>query len=309
MILFASGRTDIPAFYADWLINRIHAGFVDVRNPYFGQQVTRYRLDPDVVDCLVFCTKNPMPLIPLLGELKGFPLYFFVTITPYGKEIEPFVPQKERVMEAVRELAAKIGQEQVAWRYDPIFVDSTYTVAAHIRAFRSMAEKLRGATERCIISFVDLYEKTKKNFSGIREVRMEDRRFLAESLARIGREAGISLESCAEKEGLENTGVKKGCCVSRKIVERASGQPLRKQLPIQRLREHCSCLAMHDIGAYNSCPHLCRYCYANYNASLVRQNFACHDADSPLLIGQPQAGDVLHEAEQESYKENQLLLF
>ena len=225
-----------------------------------------------------------------------------------GKDIEPLVPPKEQVIGSVEELAALLGQKRVAWRYDPIFVNDSYSVASHIRSFREMAEKLHGSTKRCIISFVDLYEKTKKNFPGIREVSAEDRCFLAEALARIGRETDISIESCAEN-GLANTGVQRGCCVSRSIIEQVTESPLRKQLPIQKQRENCACLATHDIGAYNSCPHLCRYCYANYSAQRVKQNFAQHDAQSPLLIGQPLPGDILHEAEQESFRETQLLLF
>ena len=148
MIIFASGRTDIPAFYSEWFINRIRAGFVDVRNPYVPQKVTRYRLEPKIVDCLVFCTKNPKPLIPYLDELKNFGTYFFVTITPYGKEIEPNVPEKQTVIETFAELSQKIGKEKVCWRYDPIFVDSTYTVATHIREFKKMCEKLSPYTDR-----------------------------------------------------------------------------------------------------------------------------------------------------------------
>lgn len=168
MILFASGRTDIPAFYSKWFVNRVHAGFVDVRNPYVPQNVTRYLLDPKVVDCIVFCTKNPAPIIPYLDEFKNFGIYFFVTITPYGKEIEPNVPQKQDVINSFIELSKKIGKERICWRYDPIFVDSKYTVATHIREFKKLCEQLSPYTERCIISFVDLYSKTKKNFSRIK---------------------------------------------------------------------------------------------------------------------------------------------
>lgn len=311
MLLFASGRTDIPAFYADWLMNRIRAGFVDVRNPYYGHQVTRYKLTPEVVDCLVFCTKNPAPMIPHLDELKaaGFGLYFFVTITPYGKDIEPNVPEKSAVIASTRALSEKLGKERVCWRYDPIFVDATYSVSAHIRSFRTMAESLQGVTDRCIISFIDLYEKTKKNFPEVEEVNLSDQQFLAQAFSRVGAETGIHIETCAEKTDLSAYGVESGACVSRKVIENAAGFRLIDTLPRQNLRQHCGCIATHDIGAYNSCPHLCRYCYANYDASLVRKNHAKHNPASSFLIGEAADGDELHEAKQISLRDRQLGLW
>ncbi len=311
MILFVSGRTDIPAFYAEWFMKRVRAGFVDVRNPYYGQQVTRYKLTPDLVDCLVFCTKNPAPMLPCLEELQsfGFGLYFFVTITPYGKDIEPNVAEKSRVIESTLELSRALGRERVCWRYDPIFIDQTYSVSAHIREFRKMAESLRGATDRCIISFVDLYEKTKKNFPQVEEVSLKDQQFLAQALSGVGRETGIRIETCAEKADLSAFGVEAGACVSKNVIERAAGFTLVTPLPRQNLRQHCGCIATHDIGAYNSCPHLCRYCYANYDAALVRKNFARHNPESSFLLGGALPDDDVHEAKQVSFRDGQLGLW
>ncbi len=310
MILFASGRTDIPAFYSEWLMKRIREGFVLVRNPYYKEQVTRYRLTPDVVDCLVFCTKNPAPLLPYIDELKksGLGLYFFVTITPYASDVEPQVPAKEAVMETFAALSAQVGKAAVCWRYDPIFIDSTYTVSAHIRAFRTMAETLAPTTDRCIISFIDLYEKTKRNFPELREVSEVDQRFLAQAFSSIGRETGIQIESCAEKLDLSDYGIQSGACISRTCIEGATGIRLLPHIAAHPLRKHCACLPTHDIGAYNSCPHLCRYCYANYDARLVAKNHALHDPDSPFLLGGALPGDVIHDARQQSFRDTQLLL-
>lgn len=310
MILFASGRTDIPAFYSDWLMNRLRAGFVDVRNPYYSEQVTRYRLTPDVVDCLVFCTKNPAPILPHLPALRasGLAVYFFVTITPYGKDVEPNVPEKERVIESTLALSAELGKDRVCWRYDPIFVNESYPVSQHIRSFRSMTEKLCAATDRCIISFIDLYEKTKRNFPGVQEVSISDQHFLAQAFGSIGRETGITIETCAEKEDLSAYGIASGACISRTHIEKAAGIRLLRTLPKQHLRPHCTCLPSHDIASYNCCPHLCRYCYANYDAKLVAKNYARHNPASSFLIGDAQPDDVLHEAKQESYRDTQLLL-
>lgn len=308
MILFASGRTDIPAFYAKWFVNRVRAGFVDVRNPYYPQKVTRYKLDPKVVDCIVFCTKNPAPILPYLDELKDFGIYFFVTITPYEKDVEPNVPEKSQVIKSFASLSEKLGKEKVCWRYDPVFVDSKYSVAFHIRAFKKMCEELSPFTKRCIISFVDLYSKTKKNFPELKEVCENDQKFLAGSFSRIAGEYGIELESCAEKIDLSMFGISPGECVSKELIEKISDAHLSFN-GHQNLRKNCSCLPMRDIAYYNSCPHLCKYCYANYDESLVRKNFALHNPESPFLIGESKPGDIIKEASQKSFKDNQMFLW
>ena len=311
MLIFASGRTDIPAFYSEWFMNRVRAGFVDVRNPYYGEQVTRYKLTKDVVDCLVFCTKNPAPMIPYLEELKslGLGLYFFVTITPYEKDIEPNVSEKGTVMDSFCELSRILGKDRVCWRYDPIFTDEKYSVSFHIKAFRSMAEKLHEATDRCIISFIDLYQKTKKNFPGVKEVSESDQKFLASSLSRIAFENGIKIESCAEKLDLTSCGVEQGACVSREIIEKAADIHLLPKIGVSVLRKHCICLPTNDIGAYNSCPHLCKYCYANYDARLVAKNQAQHNPNSNFLLGESKETDILKTARQKSFRDEQLFLF
>ncbi|WP_407428550.1 DUF1848 domain-containing protein [Treponema sp.] len=308
MLLFASGRTDIPAFYSQWFMNRIRAGFVDVRNPYYKEQVTRYKLNREVVDCIVFCTKNPAPMIPYLEELKstGLGLYFFVTITPYEKDVEPNVPDKENVMDCFINLSKNLGKDRVCWRYDPVFIDEKYSVSYHIKSFRTMAEKLNGFTDRCIISFIDLYAKTKKNFPGIKEVSESDQKFLAQSFSRIAFGNGIKIESCAEKIDLTACGVEAGACVNRNIIEKAAGIHLIQKTGKQNLRKHCECLPMHDIGAYNSCPHLCKYCYANYDARLVEKNSALHNPDSNFLLGETNENDTVHDAKQKSLKDEQL---
>ncbi|MBQ0050979.1 MAG: DUF1848 domain-containing protein [Treponema sp.] len=307
MIIFASGRTDIPAFYSKWFVNRVRAGFVDVRNPYYNQQVTRYRLDQKVVDCLVFCTKNPEPMLEYLDELKNFPLYFHVTITPYGKEVEPNVPDKNQVMENFIKLSQKLGKDHVVWRYDPIFIDENYSVAAHIRFFKEMCEKLASYTNRCIISFIDLYEKTKRNFPGVKEVSESDQKFIAGAFSSIAAKNGIQIESCAEKIDLTAQGVVPGACVSKEIVEKLTNVRLKISAK-SNLRKHCICLPTRDIAYYNCCPHLCKYCYANYDEKLVRKNYALHNPESSFLIGEAKSDDIVNIAKQESFKDQQLYL-
>ena len=177
MIINTGMRTDIPAFYSKWLRNRVKEGFVLVRNPYDPQQVTKYLLTPDVVDIMAFCSKNPAPLVPYLEEFDAFHPFWFVTITPYGPEIEPNVPPAEYVIEAFQMISDHVGPDSISWRYDPIFISDDYTVESHIEAFTRMAEMLRGYTRQVVISFIDLYEKTKHNFPQARRVRPDRHRY------------------------------------------------------------------------------------------------------------------------------------
>jgi len=161
MIINTGSRTDIPAYYSEWFYNRIKEGYVLTRNPYYPEQVSKYRLDPEVVDVICFCTKNPEPMLKRLNELKDFKQLWFVTITPYGKEIEPGVPKKDEVIASFQRLSDLVGVKAISWRYDPIFITERYSLDFHIRRFERMAERLQGYVDNCVISFIDLYEKTK----------------------------------------------------------------------------------------------------------------------------------------------------
>ena len=183
MILNTGMRTDIPAFYAEWFINRIKAGYVLVRNPYRPDWITRNELNPDVVDCLACCTKNPAPMFPYMDNLKTFHQYWFVTITPYGKETEPNVPDKEKVMQDFIRLSKIVGIDCIGWRYDPIFIDDYYPIERHISDFEQMCRTLSGYTDVCVISFIDLYKKVMRNFPQVREVTTYARAEIAKAFA------------------------------------------------------------------------------------------------------------------------------
>ena len=174
MIINTGMRTDIPAFYHEWLINRIKEGFVLVRNPYNPSQVTRYSLAPEVVDLIAFCTKNPAPMLRYMDVLKPYGQYWFVTITPYGKDIEPNVPDKQKVMEDFKKLSDIVSVDSVGWRYDPIFVDDKHNVDWHINQFEQMAATLSGYTKTCVISFIDIYKKVERNFPDARAIVFDD---------------------------------------------------------------------------------------------------------------------------------------
>jgi len=307
MILNTGMRTDIPAFYSEWFVNRLKEGYVMVRNPYNPLQVTKYNISPDVVDVLTFCTKNPAPFLPYIDLIKEYGQFWFVTITPYGKEIEPNVPNKEIVTDAFKQLSKKVGINSISWRYDPIFISEEYTVERHIEDFEKMAAELSGYTDTCIISFIDLYKKVLKNFPEVKEVKKEERIALAKEFVRIGAKYHILIKSCAEGTELEPLGVDCSGCMTVPVFEKAIDCSL-KAPKVKGVRPECSCVAGNDIGAYNTCGHLCRYCYANYDAKDVIKNMKRHDPKSPLLLGQLYDEDVIHNAKQESWKDMQLRL-
>lgn len=308
MILNTGSRTDIPAFYSDWFYNRIKAGYVLSRNPYYPAQITKYLLDPEVVDVLVFCTKNPLPMLKRISLLSAFDLFWFVTITPYGKEIEPYVPPKEQVITYFQQLSALVGRNRTSWRYDPIFITDKYSVDYHIEQFGQMAEALSGYTDQCVVSFIDLYEKTKRNFRGIRSVTRKEQVKLIDVFSEIAKKNGLQVHLCCENAELVRENVDADGCMSKEVLEKALGCKLN--VPQKKMaRKECSCLLGADIGAYNTCGHGCLYCYANYDRETVVKNRKLHNVLSPLLIGELSEYDVIKQAEQKSWKNGQLDFF
>lgn len=308
MILNTGNRTDIPAFYAAWFMNRVRERSVLSRSPYAPEVLYRYRIDPDIVDIICFCTKNPAPMLPYLEELSAFDQFWMVTITPYGKEIEPGVPDKKEVLESFRQLSASVGKQRVCWRYDPVFLSEVYTADRHIRLFEGMAAALAGYTGRAVISFIDLYEKTKQNFPEAREVSVSDQRMLGKAFAEIAAAYGIRLHTCLEGESLSCFGIDTSGCMTQKVLEEAIGEELAVPASAMSARQGCRCLLGSDIGAYNTCRHFCRYCYANYDRNTVLKNSRLHDPASPLLIGNVRPSDVIRDAKQERFRTGQLRL-
>ena len=307
MILNTGSRTDIPAYYSDWFYERVRAGEVLVRNPYYPTQITRYRLDPAVVDALVFCTKNPLPMLERLPLLDAFTMFWFVTITPYGREIE-HVPDKNLIAEAFCRLSESVGRERVSFRYDPVFLNETYTVQHHVENFGELAEKLSGYTGQCVVSFIDLYEKTRRNFPDARSVGKEAQERLIAAFSEIAEKQHLQIHLCCENRSLVRQNVDADGCLSQSVLERAIG--CRLKVPQQkRARGECSCLLGADIGAYNTCGHECLYCYANYDSRTVRENRLQHDPRSPLLIGHVQSTDIVKDAIQRSWKDPQMSIF
>ncbi len=309
MIIQTGMRTDIPAFYSEWFINRIKAGFVLVRNPYNPIQVTRYSLSPDVVDLISFCTKNPSPMLDKMDHLAPYGQYWFVTITPYEKDIEPNIPDKQKVMEDFKRLSDRVGVDSIGWRYDPILVDSQHSVQWHIGKFEEMAKNLSGYTKICVISFIDIYKKVEKNFPQARAVSHQDKMTIGKAFIEIAGNYGMTIRPCAEGTSLAPYGADCSGCMTVKTYETAlhSNLAVPKRGKNQRNGE-CACLLGTDIGAYDTCGHLCRYCYANTDPDLVKENMRKHDPKSPFLLGNLNPEDIIHEADQRSWIDRQMRL-
>ena len=299
MILNTGLRTDIPGFFSEWFYNRIDDGFVYVRNPYAKNQIYSYRLDPELIDCIIFCTKNPKPMFENLEKIDKFNQYWHITITPYEKEIEPNVPPMNDVLESFKYLSKKLGKENVTLRYDPIFINEKYSLEKHIESFEYIANSLSDYTTEAIISFIDLYEKTKRNFPKAREVTKDERLKLGKEFAQIGKKNNIIIKTCVEGTELDKFGIDSSGCMTKEVIERAINKNLN--IPKQKARNgECYCLLNNDIGEYNTCGHGCLYCYANSNKRLVKRNLKLHDPKSPILIGEIKEDDIIKEMKQKS---------
>lgn len=307
MIINTGQRTDIPAFYAEWFANRLKEGVVCVRNPYDHSQVSRYRLDPSVVDVIGFCTKNPAPMFPYMDLLKEYGQYWYVSITPYGRDIEPNVPDKHRLIADFQKLSDLVGIHSVGWRFDPIFISERYTMEYQLRAFEQIAAALDGCTQTVVISFIDLYPKVRRNFPEAREVTEKQRLTLGKEIVEIASAHGMTVRPCAEGDELAVFGADCGGCMRISDYEKAIGRHLH--VPKKRpARTECACYLACDIGAYNTCRHLCKYCYANAEPDRVLAHSRLHDPDSPFLIGNYMDGDRIHDVPQKSWIDDQIRL-
>ena len=290
MILFASGRTDIPAFYSNWFINRVKVGFVDVRNPFNQKLVSRIYFSD--VDMIMFCSKNPLPMINKLDILK-VPVLFHVTITPYGKDVEPNIPDKRLIIDGVKKLSLVLSIDNVVVRYDPIFLSDKYNVDYHIRAFDKLCKNLNGYVNKIIVSFMDEYKnvRSNKNILKYRAFTREDYKKIGEAFSKSAHDNGMSVQTCFEDEDLTQYGFVKGECLSHELAYILTGKKFKSSNV--RKEKKCECVQMVDIGDYNSCMHMCKYCYANYDEKAVSNNFERHDDNSSLLIGSIQRDDVI----------------
>lgn len=303
MVLFISGRTDILTYYSNWLIKRIRAGYVDTRNPYNPNLVSRINFSN--VDIVVFCTKNPHPFIKYLDEaqklLNNVPFIFHVTMTLYNDDIEPIIGKiKKDVIEDIKYLSTRYGKDRIFVRYDPIFKSKRYTIDYHIKAFNKLVTSLNGYVGNIVISFIDLYKNVlhNKRILKLEEINDDDLNKLASEFGKIAKENNINIFTCGEKMKLLEYGFIKGACLSKSYATSLMnelGKSVKFKKQSNRKNSYCECVEMVDIGAYNCCLSKCKYCYANFDEKIVNSNYLLHDEDSSLLIGHLNEDDVIKE--------------
>ena len=304
MIISASRRTDIPAFYAEWFMNRIREGHLFVRNPFNAHQIRRVDLSPDKVDVIVFWTRNPQPIHGYLDELdeRGYRYYFQFTLTAYPNLLEPSVPPMRELLASFKALSRKVGAEKVVWRFDPIILSDVTSEDSVIGNFERLARELGNATSRVVISFVHLYKSVLRNLDRIgkeqgvsfydSERSVEQVQRIAATLADAARTNSIEIVSCAEKLDLSAEGVGHGKCIDDRLIERLFGISVSDRKD-KNQREACGCVDSQDIGQYNTCAHDCVYCYATFNKREARENRALHYPKGPFLIGKSKSASLL----------------
>ena len=292
MILNVSGRTDIVAFYTEWFMNRYKEGFVDVRNPFNLKLVSRINFKD--VDAILFCTKNPIPILDHLKEIDK-PILFHVTLTPYKSDIEPNVIPKGRIIEAIKQLSKIVGIDNLYIRYDPIFLSDKYSIEYHKKAFDRMCSLLNGYVKQIIVSFIDNYKNVRKNEKILRfkEFTDSDYKEIGISFSNSAKNNGMTVQTCFEDRNLSEFGFKIGECLSHELAYKLTGKTYKNW--VARKEKKCNCVQMVDIGVYNSCRHFCKYCYANYDEKQVNNNFNNHNPYSSLLIGELEKDDIIKE--------------
>ena len=308
MILSASRRTDIPAYYSEWLINRLRAGFVLTRNPMNHAQVSKILLSPDVVDCIVFWTKDPQNMLDKLDVLDelGYRYYFQFTLTPYDKSVEKGLRDKEEILKTFCELSDRIGKDKVVWRYDPIILNDKFDFDFHKEQFSRLCIKLGKYTRQCTISFVDLYPKLKTDI--LREISMDEMIELGKMISSTAKDFGIAAKACCEKSFLYEYGIQQASCIDKGLIESICGYSLDIKRD-KNQRDSCGCYESIDIGAYNTCRNGCIYCYANYSDVYVVNNCKKHDPQGELLIGRVGDNEKITTRNVKTSKDGQMKLF
>lgn len=311
MIISASRRTDIPSYYSEWFFNRIKEGYVCVRNPMNIHQVGKISLSPDVVDGIVFWTKNPTPMLSRLDEISQYNYYFQFTVNSYSTDVESNIPSKNDVIiPTFQKLSKQIGKDRVIWRYDPILLNEKYTLEYHLTYFKMMADKLADYTEKCTISFIDIYRNIQKNISSLQICSpfSEQQEEIVAKFVEIANEHRIYIDTCAEKVNFDKYGVKHAHCIDKERLERIGKYKLDVDKD-KNQRDECGCVSSIDIGSYNTCKNGCLYCYANFSQKSVVANHSKHNPNSPLLYGDIESDDVVKERIIHSFRNNQLGLF
>jgi len=299
VIISASRRTDVPAFYSKWFMNRIRAGYCLVPNPLNMKQVSRVSLHPSDTEAIVFWSKNPAPLLPHLGELDklGFYYYFQFSLNDYPRALEPNIPSLNDRIATFKDLSRLVGPLRVVWRYDPIIISNITPFDFHRERFTWIAEELKSVTHRVMVSIVDFYQKTDRRLSQLEKEEgfSFDRDVLSSAgtisllkdLADIAGKNNIEIFTCAEERDYSQIGVPPGRCIDDRLLTKIWSLNLEyKKDPYQR--GSCLCMVSKDIGINDTCIHGCPYCYSTTNYAVAERRFNEHNPDSPILWGKPQ---------------------
>lgn len=288
MIISASYKTDIPAFYGEWFMNRLRAGYCKMVNPYSRQVYTVSLLQSDV-DGFVFWTKNLGPFLRYLPEIRQrAPFLVQYTLTGYPRSLETSVVHRDRAVQHIRQVAAEYGPRAAVWRYDPILFTSETDADYHRCNFEALASALEGATDEVVISFAHIYQKTRRNLERAaaacsftwedpaEPVKLE----LAADLVAIARQHGMQLTTCSQNQYI-TFGARPARCVDADRLSDVAGRPIK--VPRKGNRPDCECHQSRDIGDYDTCPHGCVYCYAVLHEELALKRFRTHDPAGEFL--------------------------
>lgn len=314
VIISASRATDIPAFYSDWLINRIKRGYVKWKNPFNGEY--SYVSFSDARLC-VFWSKNPRPLVDKLSffDDRGLNYYFQYTLNDYCAEgWEPSLPQVQERIDTFIELSEKIGKEKVIWRFDPIIVTEMLFPDEVLERIENIGDQIHAYTERLVFSFIDVdcYKKVKSNLSNLdevmRDIDLETMNYLARGISKMNESWNLKLGTCAERVDLENYGIEHNRCIDDRLIIRLFNDDIRlmeylgykradqtdifsenpdysyEKIKDKGQRKACGCIQSKDIGQYDTCPHGCVYCYANTNPEIARENYLKTGKESEMLL-------------------------
>ncbi len=312
MIISATRRTDLPSFYGEWFVNRLKEGYVLIQNPYNTNRFSKAYLTPNDVDIIVFWTKNPIPFLKYLPEIDhmGYSYYFEFTLTPYSKETERNLPDKEVLLDTFVNLSKKLGKHRMVWRYDPIIIDEIYTIEYHQERFSYMASRLKDSTERCVISFVDSYKNVMSRMGKDPAYLMTKQNIhkLMKIFSETANENRFEIYTCAEKIDIEKYGIRHGACIDKSIIEKVLGYSITDTKD-KNQRPECLCLESIDIGTYNCCANGCEYCYALQSEKSALANIKRHNPLSPTLIGEVDTSAIITERKRDSVVINQLSFF
>jgi hypothetical protein len=291
MIISASRRTDIPCCYSQWFLNRLREGYALIPNPRNAGRLSRVSLSPEQVDCIVFWTKNPAPMLELLPAVEklGYSYYFQFTVTAYGRDMERNLPEKSVVIDTFKRLSDRVGPKRIDWRFDPIITNDKFSADWVAERFDWLCGELRDYTERCIISFVDAYSHTKNRGDALSRSEMLE---TAGMLSHIAKEFKLPVYACSEEINLKVLGIQPARCIDKGKIEEIIGCRIEAKKDTEQ-RPACGCIESVDIGAYDTCDNGCLYCYATTSEKTVHERREGHRPELPLLTGAPKGSEIV----------------